>query len=175
MQPWQIVLWILVIVLLLYLLGFVYLLINLLNFRSSLQKKLVALSVLFALKKDVLLSLYALYDKASVPLDDADHDAAAKVRWLKTDVVSDDDVALITGTLNTLQKRLSFLSESQTYLKTGKDFQDYVDTIADLDANYHRVVATYNTDLNGYDYWRKVIIYRFWWGLFGLKAKKRLS
>jgi hypothetical protein len=175
MQTWQIAIWILAIVVILYFLGFAYLLINLANFRSSLKKRVVALSVLFAEKKEILLLLYALYDKASVPLDDSDNDAAAKVRWLKADVVKDGDVEAIAQVLNNLQKRLTLLSESQSYIKQSEDFAGYMGSLKDLDFNYHRIVAVYNTDLNGYDYWRRVFLYRFIWKWIGFPEKKRLS
>ncbi|MCI2055494.1 MAG: hypothetical protein LKJ81_05050 [Bacilli bacterium] len=171
----MIIVWILVVIVIIYLAGFFYLLINISNFKNSMEKRVVGLSFIFAEKKDILLSLYTLYDKASVPLDDSDNDAAAKVRWLKTDVMKDDDVETINETLNALQRRLTLLAESQSYIKKSNDFVNYVSALKDLDANYHRIVALYNNDLVGYNYWRRVVIYRFLWDMFGFKDKKRLS
>lgn len=64
MEWWQILLYVLAVLILLYLVGFFFGLSSLLSFRKKLQKRLVALSVLFAEKKDILLSLYALFDEA---------------------------------------------------------------------------------------------------------------
>lgn len=175
MHPEQVLYLVLVIVGLLYLAFFVVFLSFLLHFRSELKKNVVALSVIFAEKKDVLLSLYALFDNASVPLDDADKESAAKVRWLKTNVVKDYDAEKVSLALQDLQCRLTLLAENESYIKVSEDFQAYMSTLNDLDRNYHRVVAVYNTALNGYDYWRKALLYRFFFWLFGFRKKSRLS
>jgi hypothetical protein len=171
----QIIVWVLAISLLLWAFWGIYCLFALLSFRDRMRNRLVGLSVLFSEKKDVLLSLNALFDRAKVPLEDADQDAAMKVRWLKTDVVKDEDVETINENLQHLQKRLALLSEEESYIKRDEDFEGYVNSLKDLDNNYHRIVALYNSDLTGYEYWRKRPLYFpiFW--LFGLRAKKRLS
>ena len=175
MRPEQVLYLILAIMGLLYLAFFVLIFCFLFHFRSELRKNLVALSVIFAEKKDVLLSLFALFDKASVPLDDADKESAAKVRWLKTNVVKDKEAESVAFSLNDLLRRLTLLAENESYIKVSEDFQAYRSTLEDLDKNYHRVVAVYNTALNGYDYWRKVFIYRLFFWLFGFRKKSRLS
>lgn len=175
MRPEQVLYLVLAIVGLLYLAFFVLLLCFLLHFQGELRKNLVALSVIFAEKKDVLLSLFTLFDKASVPLDDADKESAAKVRWLKTNVVKDKDAESVAFSLNDLQRRLTLLAENESYIKVSEDFQAYRSTLEDLDKNYHRVVAVYNTALNGYDYWRKVFLYRLFFWLCGFRKKSRLS
>jgi hypothetical protein len=46
----------------------IYTIIVLFDFAKKLRKRLVALSVLFAEKKEILLSLYDLFSKAKLPL-----------------------------------------------------------------------------------------------------------
>jgi hypothetical protein len=167
--------WILAIVILIYLIGFVFAFVNLIHFNGVMRKNMIALSIIFAEKKDILLSLFALFDKASVPLDDPDKESAVKVRWLKTEVMKSNATELVSQSLGDLQRRLTLLAESESYIKAGEDFQAYMNTLQDLDSNYHRVAAVYNTALNGYEYWRKMLIYRPWFWLFGFRKKKRLS
>lgn len=171
----SIALWIVSILALLYALWGIYCTVFLINFRDKMAKRLVALSILFEEKKEVLLSLYALYDKAKVPLDDADKDAAMKVRWLKAAIVKDDDVKSIVSTLSDLERRLTLLSEEESYIKESEDFVDYMATLADLEASYHRIAAAYNSDLLGYEYWRKRPLYRWIFFLCRFREKQRIS
>ncbi len=175
MEWWQILLYVLAVLILLYLVGFFFGLSSLLSFRKKLQKRLVALSVLFAEKKDILLSLYALFDEAHIRLDSAEKDGAAKVRWLKTQVLKEEDVAEVAETLNFLQKRLTLLAESESYIKAGDDYRFFSSILQDLDTNYRRIVAVYNTEVNGYEYWRRAPIYfpLFW--LCGFRKRQRLA
>lgn len=175
MEPWQIIIYTLAALLLLYFIGMVYAWTTLASFRSKLKKQVDALAILFSEKKDILLSLYALYDEANVPLEKGDKTAAAKVRWLKTDSITDNDVENITHELNALENRLTLLSESESYIKLSEDFQTYTATLKDLDSNYHRIVAIYDSDLLGYDYWRKFPLYFLLFALFGFRKKKRLN
>lgn len=175
MKDWQILYLVVAILVILYAVGFVLTLVFLLNFRAALKKNLVALSVLFAEKKEVLLSLYALFDKAAIPLDDPDKESAAKVRWLKTEVMRGSDVLLTNNALNDLERRLAMLSASEKYIQVSEDYIAYVNTLQDLDSNYRRVVAIFNTAVNGYEYWRKVLLYRPWFWLFGLRKRHRIS
>jgi hypothetical protein len=175
LTPEQTAILITAIVVFLYVLFFILFLIFLLHFNRELKKNAVALTVIFAEKKDVLLSLYALYDKASVPLDDADKEATAKVRWLKTNVLKGSEIEAVAQDLSMLQRRLTLLAENETYIKRSEDFQAYKNTLGDLDVNYHRVVAVYNRALNGYEYWRKVLLYRLWFWLLGFRKRARLS
>ena len=175
MQWWQIVLYILAMAGLLYLIGFFFCLSGLLAFRKKLQKRIIALSVLFAEKKDILLSMYVLFDKAAAHLDSVEKDSAAKVRWLKTQVIKEAEVEEVSSILNDLQKRLTLLAEAESYLKAGEDFQVFSSALKDLDANYRRIVAVYNSEVSGYEYWRRSLLFFVLFWLCGFKKRNRLS
>lgn len=173
--PWQIVVWIVVLMALIYLFFAIYTIIVLFDFREKLRKRLVALSVLFAEKKEILLSLYGLFHKAKLPLDGdikAMEDAVSK---LTTDVTNEKQAMEAIGLLNDFQRRLSLLSEEERYIQKSPDFESFVNSLKDLENNYHRIVAAYNTDLNGYEYWRKRTIYIWLTWVFGFRKRQRLA
>ncbi len=175
MQWWQILLYVLAVIGLLYLISFFYCLSNILAFKEKLKKRLIALSVLFAEKKDILLSMYALFDKAAAHLDSAEKDSAAKVRWLKTQATKEKEVEEVSQTLNDLQKRLTLLAEAESYLKAGEDYLVFSSALKDLDANYRRIVAVYNSEVSGYEYWRKTPFFFVLFWLCGFRKRNRLS
>jgi hypothetical protein len=146
-----------------------------LAFRKKLKKRIIALSVLFAEKKDLLLSMYALFDKAAAHLDSVEKDSAAKVRWLKTQVVKEAEIEEVDSILNDLQKRLTLLAEAESYLKAGEDYQVFSSALKDLDANYRRIVAVYNSEVSGYEYWRRSPFFFILFWVCGFRKRNHLS
>jgi hypothetical protein len=172
---WEILLWVVAVFGLCYLIGYIFVLTALFNFKKRLQKRIVALSVVFADKKEVLLSLLALFYSLKIPLDDPDNAEAEKVRWLKTKVVKGSDIESVFATLSGLEKRLALLAQQQPSLQKNKDYRTYASTLGDLDANYRRIVAVYDSDVTGYNYWCHFLPYFPLNWLFGFRAKKRLA
>jgi hypothetical protein len=166
--------WIVTLLGLAYLFLAIYTIIVLVDFKGKLRKRLVALSVVYAEKKDVLLSLYALYQKAKLPLDNDVKLAKKDVVSLTTEAEDEEQSMAIVGALNVFQRRLSLLGEEERYIQKSPDYVSYMNSLKDLDNNYHRIVAAYNADLAGYEYWRKRLIYRWLTWLLGFRKRERL-
>jgi hypothetical protein len=176
MDPrWQVVIWLLALMGLLYLFFAIYTIIVLFDFKGKLRKRLVALSILFAEKKEILLALYTLYQKAKLPLEGDIVRLRYQVAALQTEPQNEKEAMDITILLNEFQRRLSLLSEEERYIQKSGDFLSYMNTLKDLENNYHRIVAAYNTDLNGYEYWRKRTVYCWLTWLFGFRKRQRLA
>lgn len=175
MEWWQILIWILALIGLMYGAGFFYCLSLLLAFRKKLSKRFVALSVLYSEKRDILLSLYAVCDAAGVKFESSLKESAAKVRWLKTNILKEEDAEMVALTLDALEKRLFILAQSEAGLRTNADYQNYTSTLRDIDANYRRIIAVYNSDVTGYEYWRKTPLFFIPFWFCGFRKKKRLA
>jgi hypothetical protein len=171
----QVLVWILSLIALVYLFFAIYTIIVLFDFRSKLRKRLVALSVLFAEKKEMLLSLYDLYLKAKLPLSPEIKAAQKKVASLSTEPKTEEEVMAIVTTFADFQRRLALLAEEERYILHHQDYVSYTNSLKDLENNYQRIVAAYNTDLNGYEYWRKRIVYRWLTWIFGFRKRQRLA
>ena len=173
MEWWQILLYVLCILTLIYLLGFFYALESIITFRGKIKKRTIAISLLLSEKKDVLLSMYSLIENANLLKDEATRDITTQVRWLQTANLKTNEIENTIATLSSLQKRL-FLFSSEKELQNNEDFLAYMDMAKDLDANYRKSAAIFNSDLLGYEYWRKTPLFRFWFFVFGFKKMKRL-
>jgi len=171
----QVLVWILALIALAYLFFAIYTIIILFDFRSKLRKRLVALSVLFAEKKEMLLSLYELYVKAKLPLSPEIKAAQKTVEALATEPKTEEEVMVIVTTFADFQRRLALLAEEERYILRHQDYVSYTNSLKDLENNYQRIVAAYNTDLNGYEYWRKRIAYRWLSWVFGFRKRRRLA
>lgn len=175
MNGWYIFYWVLAIILLLYIVGLVYSLFSLLDFSGRLKKRLNAFAILFSEKREVILSLDAYYRKAGLQYSQADREALAFVSAIPSRNLKDYEVRSIQETLFALEKRLRYLGDSNEWVKQSDDYSSMMSLLSDLTNNYHRVVAIYNRDLLGYEYWRKQPLYFIWFYLFGFRGKKRLS
>src|SRR5574344_164781 len=109
----QVLVWILALIALVYLFFAIYSIIVLFDFRGKLRKRLVALSVLFAEKKEILLSLYDLYLKTKLPISPELKAAQKKVAALVTEPQSEEEVMTIVASLNDFQRRLALLAEEE--------------------------------------------------------------
>lgn len=158
-----------------YAFGAVYVIGNLFYFRGRLSKKLVALGVLFAEKKDILLSVFQLFEQARLPIEELDRESCSRVRWLKTEIVREKDVMAVNETLGNLEKRLTLLAENEPYIKQSEELGTLLATLKDVDVSYRRIVNVYNADVAGYMYWKKFLIYRWLSFLFGFGKKERIA
>jgi|LAHS01.1.fsa_nt_gb hypothetical protein len=167
--------WIVTLVGLAYLFLAIYTIIVLVDFKGKLRKRLVALSVVYAEKKEILLSLYALYQKAKLPLDNEIKLAKKDAVSLSTEAEDEEQSMAIVNSLTVFQRRLSLLGEEERYIQQSRDYVSYMNSLKDLDNNYHRIVAAYNADLAGYEYWRKRYIYRWLTWALGFRKRDRLA
>jgi uncharacterized protein YeeX (DUF496 family) len=166
--------WILAIVGLLYLIGFFYCLSAVIDFSSRLKKRINALTILFSEEKDVLLSLDSYFRKAKLPYNDSDRECLSLVACIPNKNLKDYEIMDIHQTLTSLEKRFSYLCNSNAWIKQSDDYETMVSLLNDLASNYRRIVAIYNSDLTGYEYWRKQPLYRLWFFLLGFKTRRRL-
>lgn len=173
-DPRKILLWVLVVLLLVYLIGFFLVFASLRNFDRRLKKKLQAVAVLFASKRDLLLSLCAYYQKGGLALEENDSEKATKARWVSFDIKSGTDAQRIGAELTAFDKRLEQLGRANPALETGPEYERLKESLADVNLNYRQLAATYDYDLVGYDYWRKQFLYSWVFFLCGFRKRSRL-
>ena len=171
MEWWQILLYVVSILFVIYVFVFFYALECLLTFRSRLKKRTLAISLLISEKKDVLLSMLALMEKDIK--DDSTKEEATQVRWLKVDKLQPKEIENCLSLLSFLQKRLVLFANNNEY-ESNEEYHTYFEILSDLDANYRKTAAIYNSDVLGYEYWRKTPLFRGLFFLLRFKEIKRL-
>ncbi len=171
MEWWQILLYAISITLILYMIGFFYALECISTFKEKIRKKTLAISILLSEKKDVLQSLFSLM-KNDIQ-DKSILDSYEKVNSLNLDKLESKDIELSLIILTTLQKQLIMFANSTEY-KDNENYLTYHDILNDLDTNYRKMTAVFNSDITGYDYWRKTPLFRGLFHIFRFKEINRL-
>lgn len=133
----------------------------------------MAISILLSEKKDVLLSMYAIIDNSPSLTDEAMKNMTTQVRWLQTAELKAENIEESISILSSLQKQL-LMSSTINGLNKDDEFETHREMLIDLDANYRRTAAIFNSDVLGYEYWRKTPLFRFWFFIFGFRTIKRL-
>jgi hypothetical protein len=172
--PLRITIWVLCILALVYFLWFLYGLVSIRGFAERMKRKLKASAILFASKRDLLLSLLALCKKSGIDLPENENEKATKARWTKFEIRKAEDVELISKELSDFEKQLMRSASSKEAVYNSPEFTALKEPLDDVNANYRRLVATYDSDLVGYDYWRKSPLFRVLFFLLGFRKKKRL-
>lgn len=176
MEWYKILLYILTIVILLILVYFAFAISAIVTFDRKLAKRTVAISVILSQKREFLQRIYAQFDDAKINMDSSLNKAAAQVRWLKLENLIGEDIEASSLTLKDFEKRLALLGQKYPTFQNDKDYKIFWEAVEDLNTNYRRNVANYNSEVVGYEYWRKVFLFRPFMYLFGFrKEKKRLS
>lgn len=105
--------------------------------------------------------------------DESTKEEATQVRWLKVNKLQAKEIENCLNLLSSLQKRLVLFANNNEHGKS-EEFLEYFGILNDLDANYRKTATIYNSDLLGYEYWRKTPLFRFWFFVFRFKEIKRL-
>ncbi len=175
MDPLSVFIYTIAVFFVLYLAFFIYVFVSLLTFQRRLNQKLVAFSVLFKEKKDVLLSFYAYLDGRRVEMDSSIKESCAKICWLHIDSLKESEVRPLVSVIGDFQKRLVLLVSQNDSLAQDDDVRRFLGAAMDIDSNYRRILATYNSDIIGYEYWRKMWLYRPLFFLFGFRKRNRIA
>lgn len=139
---------------------FIYVVSMILSFKSKLEKREVAFSVLFSEKQEILLTIFGMFDAHKEDFKSSLVDLTTQVRWIKFDKLKNEDIDKIAFMLNDLEKALARMGHKYKEFDKNKDYTICWNTIADINSNYRRNVANYDSEIEGYEYWRRFLIFR---------------
>lgn len=171
----RITIWVLAVIVLVYLLWFLYGLVSIRNFSRLMKRRLKGAAVLFASKRDLLLSLFAIYKKEGVEMPDKETDQATRARWNTFAIKTSADAEAYALELSAYEKRLSLFPGVSEKITSSAEFKRLKESLADVDSNYRKIVATFDSDLVGYDYWRKHKLFGWLFFVFGYREQTRLA
>ncbi len=171
----QILILIATVLLIAYLALFFYVTSKIAYFRSALKGRIKALAVIFSQKKEVLLALTSLYEKLGASLKEEDQRAVNRAKWLIADVQTAGEIEGCAEILKTLEKRLNYIAATDQNIAENEEALTLKGTLNELDFNYRRVAAGYNSDVLGYNYWRGLWACRFVYFLVRLPYLKQIS
>ncbi|MBQ9456923.1 MAG: hypothetical protein IJU64_00215 [Bacilli bacterium] len=175
MEPYQIILLILLISLLLYSAVAVYIISNARDFRIRLRRREKALMMLLSEKADILEQVVDRYETSKVSLSEEDRAAIASLKALTFDKIGQERVAHAAAIINEAHTRLNYHRQSNKWIQGDLALAKATETYAELDGNYRQSVAIYNADVAGYNYWLAIPMYGFLVMLFGFRKRKGLN
>ena len=148
MQWYEILLVILAILFTIYIAGFALAWHQISYFNRRLKDTLVAIKTLLSEKRDVLLSLYALYEEQGLIEDDSKRDLATKVRWLEISSKDNEQTEAESAILEDLKRYLMVIGTRKSV--SGRESASLRENLRDLDSNYRKALARYAYDVKGY-------------------------
>ena len=175
MEPYQIILLVVILLLFLYISVFLLVLSNALTFRKKLRQRGGALIILCLEKQDVMLAWAALFGKEGYKFSKEDEELISSLSSLDLKKPNKKDWDNMLLVLKQANRRLSFLAEEVDWGDSQSDKDSYVSTLHDLDANYRQSLAIYNADVGAYNYWVSIPGVSWILYLFGLRKKRSLN
>ena len=175
MEPYQIILLILLVSLLLYAAVAVYVLSNARDFRIRLRRREKALMMLLAEKADILEQMAAKYERSKVTLTEDDKKAIAMLRGFSFEKIDQERVREVAEVVADVHTRLNYHRQNNKWIQSDLFLQRAEDTYAELDGNYRQSVAIYNADVAGYNYWLTIPMYGVLVVLFGFRKRSPLN
>ncbi len=143
------------------------------SFSASIKRRYRAFAVILGQKREVLLALSKEVKEAGAPFSEEDEMALTKVRWLRFKSENAKEIGETNEILTELEKRLSFLTMTKEV--NSRESALLQESLTELSFNYQRVVAGYNSDVLGYNYWRALWPYRFIYFLIRLPFYQSLA
>ena len=159
----------------LYLLGFFIALFIISKFNKRLRKRRDALRLLIAQRKDIALAVYKLVaaENAKIPMS-----VQNKVNELANKgigLLNDYEVLDYAPEIEKITKTIFELADASKTLKKSEDCARYRKELTELDEIKRQHIAIYNSDINGYNYWIRLMSYRLLLSALGFHEKKRIE
>lgn len=175
MEPYQIILLIVVIVSFIYVSIVVYVMTQMNEFKSRLKKRRRGLGTLLYERSNILRSIIALFEKEGVTFTEEDKACFASFDALTFKKYDDDAIREEAELVKMTTSRLKYLAQANRWACKHESFEGYVDLLKDLERNYRIVVSKYNMDVGAYNYWIAVPTVSWVGWLVGFRKKSTLS
>lgn len=172
MEPYQVILLIVILLLFGYISVFLFILSNSISFRRKLRKRREALMILCLEKQDVLVAWTSLFEENGYRFEKQDQELLQNLKGLALKKPSQKDWESAIAVLKQSNRRLVFLSEGVEWGESAADKDAYVSTLHDLDANYRQSLAIYNADVGAYNYWVSIPGVSWLLFLFGFRKQR---
>lgn len=175
MEAYQIVLLVIGIIAGLYLLLVVMDVIFVLTFRKIFIKHNKALEVFLHYKYDNIKKLLTILDKYNVRIGDK---YLRMFDEINPDCFSNQESKLCLEartSLSMLRDELVYLAEQNERLSKHGEIRQAKNNITEMDANYRNLIAMYNADVLGFNYWISFIPTRYIYKLLKVQSKQIIS
>ena len=175
MEAYQIVLLVLGIILGLYILMVIMDVIFVLMFRKIFIKHNKALEVFLHYKYDNIKKLLTILDKYNVKIGDK---YIRMFDEINPECFSNQESRACLearASLSALRDELVYLAEKNERLSKHGEIRQAKNNITEMDANYRNLIAMYNADVLGFNYWVSFLPTRFIYKLLKVQSKQIIA
>ncbi|MCR4879419.1 MAG: hypothetical protein K5906_00465 [Bacilli bacterium] len=175
MEAWEITLLVIGITLAIMILFIITDVTFILSFRSIFKKHNAALGLMLHVKYDNTKKLIDCLNKNQVTVP---YRYIEVVNRIKTESFSNQessDCLQAREDLTYLRNELVLLTNSSENLAKNMELKRAKDAIVEMDANYRKLIAMYNADVLGYNYWINFLPTKYIKYIFKLKEKQIIS
>ncbi|MBQ2069602.1 MAG: hypothetical protein II467_01575 [Bacilli bacterium] len=175
MQPYQIILLILIIAAFVGLLFFIFVFTHIYDFHRSMQRRLRAMDILLSQKSANLLQLVESLQNDGIAIDKGDLEYTKRLAELHFEKSTATTVSENKAKIEAVRKKLSYLSVANKDLSAHPSYKECVSNLEDLDKAFRRCVVLYNNDLSGFNYWINIPGIRPFVFLFRIEKAKPIN
>jgi hypothetical protein len=161
MKPWQIVLLVIGIIFVVYFLSSLVYLRIMRNFIKRINHRLDAIDVLLAQKYEVLRLVGKLFKKYKVVLPAEFEEELAPHFDERLKEVTGTERTTIRSYLLKATQAVLFFGEQNKKLAADSEYISLKKPLVEVDDDYRKAVANYNADVLGYNYWIRVLPWRW--------------
>lgn len=160
---------------LVYLLFFFVVLLFISNFNKRLKKRREALRLLLAQRKDITLALYRKINEQKVKVPLAIQHKVSELSNKEIGLFNHHEIFEYGPELERISKIVFELADANKIIRKSDEYNQFVKELGELDEIKRQHIAIYNADINGYNYWIKLMSYRHILKRLGFHEKKRLE
>ena len=175
MDPYQVLLLIVILISFFYLAALVYVVGKMREFKLRLRGKLRGLNLLLYERGDVLLSAAALFRKKGITLSASDqevYDALSKVDFTHA---KEEEVRSAMNMVKTATSRTRYLAQANRSILADPEYKELMELLDDLERNYRTLTSQYNADITAYNYWIKIPTISWFGYIIGYRKKSLIS
>lgn len=140
-------------------------------FKNILKKHSAGMSVTLNAKFDNLKKLFEIMKKLNVPIDQKYIDTINSIDINSFKHQWTDECRKSREKLTYLRDEALYIARSQKNLEKNNEFITAKNNVLEMDAVYRNIVACYNADVLGYNYWIRFLPFRWFWLLIRAKLK----
>ena len=174
MEPYQIILLIVLLIAFIYVSLLLYVLTNVREFARRLKKRTKAISIILSEQCELYVSLGSILEDQGIDLGEAAA-TLSELEELGFDKPTFENNLVAARLVKTVSSRLNYVLQKNQTLPEDPRITLYLDTLSDLDRNFRQATALYNADVAGFNYWISVPTTKWFVWLFGFRKQDLVS
>ncbi len=171
MDPYQVLLLILIFVSFVYLALLVYVVGKMRQFKLRLRGKLRGLNLLLYERSEVLRGVFKLFKEKGIALSEEDRKVDEALSQVDFNRVKEDEFRAAMETVKVATSRTRYLAQANRFILAEPKYKELMELLDDLERNYRTLTSQYNSDIVAYNYWIKIPTVSWFGYIIGYRKK----